>query len=122
MTAAGTALSTTVGRFTAGYLVLFGAWCAARGDRRFLAYLVVVGGLALALRRAHRVARFSPALCGALAACGLLHICGGLLPSPDRGAPVLYETRLVPELVKLLACSSPPRRSQRAAAHSFWST
>lgn len=100
MTALTGTLSTRVGRFTAGYLVLFGAWSPARGDRRFVAYLVVVGGLALVLRRAHRFARFSPTLCGAMAVCGLLHMCGGLLPSPDRGAPVLYETWLVPELVK----------------------
>lgn len=93
-------MSTRVGRFTAGYLVLFGAFSAARGDRRFVAYLIVVGGLALALRRAHSAARFSPVLCGALALCGLLHMCGGLLPSPYPGARVLYETWLVPELVK----------------------
>lgn len=96
----GGVLSSRVGRFVAVYLVAFGAWSAARGDRRFLAYLVVVGGLGLALRRAHAGARFSPALCGALAACGLAHLCGGLLPSPIQGTPVLYETWLVPELVK----------------------
>lgn len=94
------AMSCRVGRFTAGYLVLFGAWSAGRGDRRFLAYVVVVGGLAAALRAAHRAARFSPMLCGALAVCGLLHLSGGLLPSPTPGAAVLYETWLVPELVK----------------------
>ena len=60
----------------------------------------MVGGLALVLRRAHRLAGFSPALCGALAVCGLLHVAGGLLPSPDPAAPVLYETWLVPQVLK----------------------
>lgn len=94
------ARSSRVGRFTAGYVVAFAVLSAFRGDRRILAYLVVVGGVAAALRRAHRAARFSPALCGALALCGLLHMSGGLLPSPTDGVPVLYETWVVPELVK----------------------
>lgn len=100
MSAVEPVLSSRVGRFTIGYLVVFGAWAAARGDRRFIAYLVVVGLLGLALRRAHRTASFSPPLCWTLAVCGLLHMGGGLLPSPRRGAPVLYETWLVPELLK----------------------
>ncbi|HET7488937.1 MAG TPA: DUF2238 domain-containing protein [Acidimicrobiales bacterium] len=92
-------LGSRCGRFTAGYLVLFGAVAAGRGDRRYVAYLLVVAALGLALRRAHRTARFPTPLCGALAVCGLLHMSGGLLPSPS-GAPVLYETWLVPGLVK----------------------
>lgn len=93
-------LASRVGRFTVGYLVLFAAWAVAAGERRFVAYFLVVSLLGLALRRAHRTARFSPLLCAALAGCGLLHMCGGLLPSPADGPPILYETWLVPEVLK----------------------
>lgn len=89
-----------VGVFTASYLALFAAWAAVRGDRRIVAYLVVAGVVAVVVRRAHRVARFSPRLCAALAGCGLLHMVGGLLPSPTRGAGVFYETWLIPGLLK----------------------
>ena len=93
-------MTSRVARFTVAYLAVFAALGALRGERRFVAYLLVVGGLALVLRRAHRVARFSPRVCGALAVCGLLHVAGGLLPSPERDAPVLYETWLVPLVLK----------------------
>ena len=89
-----------VGVFTAGYLALFASWGAVRADRRVVAYLVVAGVVALVVRRAHRAARFSPRLSGALSICGLLHMIGGLLPSPTLGAPVFYETWLVPDLLK----------------------
>ena len=93
-------LASRVGRFTVGYLVLFAAWAVAAGERRFVAYFLVVSLLGLAFRRGHRTARFSPLLCAALAGCGLLHMCGGLLPSPADGPPILYETWLVPEVLK----------------------
>ena len=89
-----------VGVFTASYLALFATYAAVRADRRVVAYLVVAGVVALVVRRAHRVARFSPPLCAALSVCGLLHMVGGLLPSPTPGAGVFYETWLVPELLK----------------------
>ena len=89
-----------VGRFTAGYLVGFAAWAVGRGDRRFVAYCLVVVACGLILRRAHRTAQFPPGLCAALAVCGLLHMGGGLLPSPADGAPILYETWLVPGVLK----------------------
>jgi hypothetical protein len=92
--------SSRVGVFTTGYLALFAAWGAVRADPRVVAYLVVAGVVTLALRRAHRVAAFSPALCAALSVCGLLHMVGGILPSPRRGTGVFYETWLVPELLK----------------------
>ena len=100
MTAPAPILASRLGRFTVGYLVVFAAWAVAAGERRFVAYLVVVTLLGLTLRWAHRTARFSPRLCAALATCGLLHMCGGLLPSPADSAPVLYETWLVPEVLK----------------------
>jgi hypothetical protein len=89
-----------VGVFTVGYLALFAAWGLVRAERRVVAYLVVAGLVALVARRAHRAVRFSPGVCAALAGCGLLHMMGGILPSPTAGAPVFYETWLVPDLLK----------------------
>ena len=86
--------------FTVSYLTLFLTWAAVRGDRRIIAYVVVAGAVALVIRKAHRIARFSTALCAALSLCGLLHMVGGLLPSPTRGAGVFYETWLIPDLLK----------------------
>lgn len=72
----------------------------ARGDRRVVAYVVVWALLALLVRAAHRRWPLSPAALGALVGAGTLHLCGGLLPSPDGGAPILYETWLVPGTLK----------------------
>jgi uncharacterized membrane protein YjdF len=36
----------------------------------------------------------------ALTVAGWIHLAGGLLPSPERGAPIMYETWLVPGVVK----------------------
>jgi hypothetical protein len=36
----------------------------------------------------------------ALAVAGAVHLAGGLLPSPDKGAPIFYETWLVPGVLK----------------------
>ena len=36
----------------------------------------------------------------ALVAAGTVHLAGGLLPSPDSGAPIFYETWLLPGVLK----------------------
>jgi hypothetical protein len=76
------------------------AFAVARGDRRIVAYLVVVALAGAGVALAHHIAPFSRRLRWAATACGSLHLAGGLLPSPDRGAPVLYETWLVDGVVK----------------------
>jgi hypothetical protein len=83
-------------RFAALYVLAFAAFGASRGDRRVLAYFAVTGSAAAAIALIHRRRPFTPALVWALAACGLLHLAGGLLP----GEPVFYETWLVPHVVK----------------------
>jgi uncharacterized membrane protein YjdF len=90
----------TPAAFTAAYVAAFTAFSAARGDRRIVAYLVVVAIVGGGVRLAHRAAPFSPALRWAVAGCGLLHLIGGLAPSPTKGAPVFYETWLVPAVLK----------------------
>lgn len=78
----------------------FSAFALARGDRRLVAYLLMWGLLAALVRFAHRRWPLPPATLGALAACGAVHLAGGLLPSPDDGAPILYETWLVDGVLK----------------------
>jgi uncharacterized membrane protein YjdF len=90
----------TPSSFLAWSAVGFTAFAAARGDRRVIAYLVVVGVLAVAVRSIHRRFGLSTSTVWALAAAGVLHMAGGLLPSPDPHAPVLYETWLVTGLFK----------------------
>ena len=82
--------------FTVGWFAGFAAFGIARGDRRVVAYLVVVGLLTFVLTRIHRRVRFTPATGWALSVCGVLHMAGGLLP----GRPILYETWLVRPVVK----------------------
>jgi uncharacterized membrane protein YjdF len=84
----------------AAYTLALAAFAAARGDRRVLAYLAVLGVLALALRAVHRRHPLSETVRWALSICGLLHMVGGLLPSPDPHAPVFYETWLVHGVLK----------------------
>jgi uncharacterized membrane protein YjdF len=90
----------TPASFTGGYALAFAAFAAARGDRRVLAYLLVLGVLALVLRAVHRRHPLSDRVLWALSICGLLHMAGGLLPSPDPHAPVFYETWLVDGVLK----------------------
>jgi uncharacterized membrane protein YjdF len=86
--------------FTGSYVLLLTAFAAARGDRRVLAYLVVVGVLAAVVRTVHRRAPLPQRTRWALSVCGLLHMCGGLLPSPSDGAPIFYETWLIGRVLK----------------------
>ena len=83
-------------RFAASYAAAFAVFGAAAGERRVIAYLVVLGLCALVARAAHRVARFTPALCWAISVAGLVHMAGGIVP----GDPILYETWLVEGVVK----------------------
>lgn len=78
----------------------FSAFALARGDRRLVAYLLMWTFLFALVRAAHRRWPLPPATLGALAACGAVHLAGGLLPSPDPGAPIMYETWLVDGLLK----------------------
>lgn len=83
-------------RFAVGYAAAFAVYGAAAGQRRVVAYLVVLGLCAAAVRTAHKTARFTPAVQWALAMAGLLHLIGGILP----GKPIFYETWLVPGVLK----------------------
>jgi hypothetical protein len=83
-----------------GPLVGFVAFSLARGDRRVGAYLLVWALLAALVVAVHRRWPLRPATLWALLAAGWVHLCGGLLPSPERGAPILYETWLVHGVVK----------------------
>jgi uncharacterized membrane protein YjdF len=80
----------------------------ARGNRRVVAYLIVWSLLALLIRAGHRRWPLPRATVVALALAGAVHLAGGLLPSPERGAPIFYETWLIPGVVKF-----------DQAAHSF---
>lgn len=91
---------TSYARFTLVYTAAFAIFGAAAGERRVVAYMVVLGVTAAMACAAHRVARFTPAVCWALSVAGLLHLIGGLLPSPQEGAPVFYETWLLPGALK----------------------
>lgn len=91
---------TTYARFTLTYAAAFATFGAAAGQRRVVAYLLVLGVTAGIACAAHRVVRFTPAVCWALSLAGLLHLVGGLVPSPQEGAPVFYETWLLPGALK----------------------
>jgi hypothetical protein len=84
----------------AGQVAAVAGFGIARGNRRFVAYLVVWFLLALLIRAGHRRWPLPRATLAALAGAGAVHLAGGLLPSPDRGAPILYETWLVPGVLK----------------------
>ena len=72
----------------------------ARGNRRVIAYLIVWSLLALLIRAGHRRWPLPRPTLIALAIAGAVHLAGGLLPSPEQGAPIFYETWLVPGVVK----------------------
>lgn len=83
-----------------GPLVGFASYSLARGDRRIVAYLLVWGLLAALVWAAHRRFPLAPRTLWALTAAGWVHLAGGLLPSPDAGAPILYETWIVRGVLK----------------------
>ena len=81
-----------------GVTLAIAAFAAARGDRRVVAYLLVVGTGAAVVGAIHRRRPdvLTPNLTAALAACAALHVAGGLLP----GHPVFYETWLIEHVLK----------------------
>jgi hypothetical protein len=72
----------------------------ARSNRRVIAYLIVWSLLALLIRAGHRRWPLPRATLIALTVAGAVHLAGGLLPSPEHGAPIFYETWLVPGVLK----------------------
>lgn len=84
----------------AGQAAAVAAYGIADRNRRVVAYLVVWSLLALLVRAGHRRWPLPRATIAALTVAGAVHLCGGLLPSPDKGAPILYETWLVPGVLK----------------------
>jgi hypothetical protein len=83
-----------------GSLALAVGFSAARGDRRIVAYVIVWAVLACIARAAHRRWPLPRATLWALTIAAAVHLAGGLLPSPDPSAPILYETWLVDGVVK----------------------
>ena len=75
-------------------LVLTGLSVAAvvTGDRRVWAYVTVCLVVTALVATAHAAARFSTGLLGSLLVLGLLHLAGGLVPSPTG---VLYDQWLL---------------------------
>jgi hypothetical protein len=72
----------------------------ARGNRRVVAYLIVWSLLILLIRAGHRRWPLPRATLWALMAAGAVHLAGGLLPSPEQGAPIFYETWLIHGVLK----------------------
>jgi hypothetical protein len=81
-------------------LAAVAAYGIAGRNRRVVAYLVVWSLLAALIRAGHRRWPLPRATIVALALAGAVHLAGGLLPSPDHGAPILYETWLIPGVLK----------------------
>lgn len=73
---------------------------AAQGNRRVIAYLVVWSLLVALAVAGHRRWPMPRPTLSALAGAAALHLAGGLLPSPEPGAPMLYETWLVDGVLK----------------------
>ncbi len=84
----------------AGQLAAATGFSVGRGSRRIVAYLIVWSVLALLVRAGHRRWPLPRATLAALAVAGGLHLAGGLLPSPEPGSPILYETWLLPGVLK----------------------
>ncbi|MDX2116364.1 MAG: DUF2238 domain-containing protein [Planctomycetota bacterium] len=84
-----------LGLFVGPYLVAGLVLCLARGNFEFLGYVVQMVLIAGAVAWAHVHARFTMPVLWLLAAWGLLHLLGGLVPIPaerahDPARPVLY--------------------------------
>jgi uncharacterized membrane protein YjdF len=79
--------------------VTFGAVAAAREDRRAFAFFIVVAVCLAGVAFADLRARLSEPLLWGLVVFAGAHLAGGLLPSP-QGPPTLYETWLLPGVLK----------------------
>lgn len=94
-----------VGLFTAAYMVAAVAGAVSQGNREFVFYLVVMGGLIAVVTLVHFRVRLTRGLLWAFSVWGLLHMAGGLCPLPS-GWPyngeheVLYSLWLVPDRLK----------------------
>lgn len=84
----------------AGQVAAVAGFGIARGNRRVIAYLIVWSLLALLIRAGHRRWPLPRTTVVALAVAGAVHLAGGLLPSPEQGAPIFYETWLIPGVLK----------------------
>ena len=84
----------------AGQVAAVVGYGIARGNRRVVAYLIVWSLLALLVRAGHRRWPLPRATLVALMVAGAVHLAGGLLPSPEQGAPIFYETWLVHGVLK----------------------
>lgn len=106
MTRPGAAVTALVSRhpgpaaFKAVYVTAFIGFGMLRGDGRVWSYIFVVTVLLVTVAMIHGIARFSRPVVWALSICGALHMAGGILPSPQPDAAILYETWLVDGLVK----------------------
>lgn len=104
MTLPGRAIAGTVRRhpgpaaFVAAALVAFAALSAARADRHFWAFLLVSSGMAAVVSVVDARRPMNRRIMWMLAALGVLHLCGGLLPPVD--GPTFYETWLVRGVLK----------------------
>jgi uncharacterized membrane protein YjdF len=85
------------------YTAAFAAYATARSDGRLRAFLIVIAVVYAAVAATDRAVHLSSGVMWALTGLGLAHLCGGLLPSPS-GAQTLYETWLVPNLLKYDQC------------------
>jgi len=84
----------------AGQVAAVAGFGIARANRRVIAYLIVWSLLALLIRAGHRRWPLPRSTLVALTVAGAVHLAGGLLPSPEAGAPIFYETWLVPGVLK----------------------
>jgi len=82
------------------YVSAFVAFGLVRHDDRVWSYIFVITVLLVTVGLIHGVAQFSRPITWALAVSGALHMAGGIMPSWQRGAPILYDTWLVDGLLK----------------------
>jgi len=84
----------------AGVVGAFVVTGAVRGDPRVWPYLTVVLACTAIVAIADRSVGFGDGALWLLVLTGTLHLCGGLLPDPANDGGVLYETWLVPRVLR----------------------